>query len=313
MRQPVKKQQASPAKGRRSTKSDNVAKFAITQAGTLLPTAMALLPDMSPTKVKSLLRHHQLAVNGTPSSQFNRPVQAGDELEVNFDRSFRVFSHPRLKIVYEDDDVMVVDKGYGMLSTSAGGDKAGETVFSLLRQWVKGYNEHARIYVVHRLDRDTSGLMLLVRSAKARDKMVKQWSTMVLDRRYAAVVEGSVKEEKGMVQNYLYDDQDGYMVLSSDDPECGGRIAKTRYTVLQRSPRYSLLQLSLRTGHKNQLRVHMADIGHPISGDRKYGGRPNAIHRLALHATVLSFVHPVTGQTMTFESPMPQGFEEMLG
>lgn len=317
MRQPGKKQQSSSApRGGRSVKSDNVAKFAITEAGTLLPTAMALLTDMSPTKVKSMLRHHQLAVNGTPSSQFNRPVQPGDELEVNFDRSFRVFKHPKLSIVYEDDDVMVVDKGYGMLSTSAGSAPArgpqDETVFSLLRNYVKGYNEHARIYVVHRLDRDTSGLMLLVRTAAARDKMLKQWSTMVLDRRYIAVVEGALKPDSGMIQNYLYDDENGYMVLSSDDPDCGGRIAKTRFTVLDRSPRYSLVELTLRTGHKNQLRVHMAGLGHPISGDRKYGARPNATHRLALHATKLSFIHPVTGRTMTFESPVPAPFTTLL-
>lgn len=291
---------------------DSVGRFKITEEGTLLPTAMALLPDMKPSKVKSLLRHHQLAVNGTPTSQFNRPVRAGDELEVSFDRSFRPFSHPRLKIVYEDDDVMVVDKGYGMLCTSAGGTH-DETVFNVLRSYVKGNDRHARIFVVHRLDRDTSGLMLLVRTDKARDIMVQQWNNMVLDRRYVAVVDGVVEKDKGMVQNYLYDAADNYRVESDDDPACGGKIAKTCYTVLRRTARHTMVELTLHTGHKNQLRVHMRDLGHPISGDRKYGGRSNPIHRLALHATLLRFVHPVTGRTMTFESAIPAQFNTLIG
>lgn len=296
---------------KRRSGADNIAKFKVEADAPLLQTAQAVLKDHSANKVKSMLRHNQLAVNGTPSTQFDRPVQAGDELWVNFDSSFKIFSHPRIKLLYEDDEIIVIDKGYGMLSTSAGKD-SDQTVYSVLRQYVRAFNEHARVFVVHRLDRDTSGLMLLTRTAEARDKLVKNWSTMVTERKYEAVVEGRMEELKGNIESYLIDDENKFTVLVSHDPEEGGQFARTKYVTLDRGPRYSLVELSLKRGHKNQLRVHLASIGHPISGDRKYGGHPNPIHRLALHATQLSFVHPATGKEMHFESAVPQGFMTLM-
>ena len=126
-----------------------------------------------------MLKHHQFAINGSPTSQFNQPVKAGDELWVNFDGSFHVFSHPRIKLVYEDADMMVVDKGYGVLSTAAGNNIKDETVYNVLRKYVKLRSEHARVYMVHRLDRDTSGLMIVARTAKAREKFLTEWATIV--------------------------------------------------------------------------------------------------------------------------------------
>ena len=287
----------------------NIQKFKVSTSGPLLEVAGTILKDHTPTKVKSMLKHHQFAVNGTPSSQFDRPVNAGDELSINFDGSFRIFSHPKIKLIYEDNDIMIVDKGCSILSTAAAGTK-DDTVFNVMRKYVKAGNEHAHIYVVHRLDRDTSGLMLLTRTAKARDTMLKNWTKVVTERKYEAIVEGAVKEDRGLVQNYLTD-ADNYEVVSSDNPE-EGVLAKTRYVVLDRTLRYSRVELSLTTGHKNQLRVHMKDLGHPISGDSKYGARSNGIHRLALHATRLGFIHPVTGKEMHFESPVPASFITLL-
>ena len=143
----------------RSRHADNVQKFKVKADAPLLEAAAAVLPDHKPTKLKSMLKHHQFAINGSPTSQFNQPVKAGDELWVNFDGSFHVFSHPRIKLVYEDADMMVVDKGYGVLSTAAGNNIKDETVYNVLRKYVKLRSEHARVYMVHRLDRDTSGLM----------------------------------------------------------------------------------------------------------------------------------------------------------
>lgn len=307
MRQPNKRNNDAP---RRRSRPDNIQKFKVAQAGPLLEVAGTILKDHTPTKVKSMLRHHQLAVNGTPSSQYDRPVQAGDELWVNFDGSFHIFSHPKIKIVYDDDDIMVIDKGYGMLSTAAGKVR-DDTVFSVLRNFVKEADEKAHIYVVHRLDRDTSGLMILARTAKARDKMVRNWNAMVPQRKYEAIVEGRMEEDKGHVINYLRN-SGNYEVISSDDPDDGGEKATTHYITLERGERNSHVLLWLHVGHKNQLRVHMKDLGHPISGDRKYGGHANAIHRLALHATHITLVHPVTGKEMTFESPMPKEFEKLM-
>jgi 23S rRNA pseudouridine1911/1915/1917 synthase len=288
----------------------NIAKFQSPEAGPLLQVACAILHDHSATKVKSMLRHRQLAVNGTATTQFDYPVHAGDELWVNYGGSFDVFKHPHMKLVYEDESILVVDKGYGMLSTAAGKVKDA-TVFSVMRDYVKKRNEHARVFIVHRLDRDTSGLMLLTRTAKAREKLVKNWTKMVLERHYEAVVEGIMEEDEGTIKSYLYDGDDNYTVHSTDNPEMG-ELAKTQFTVLERGASNTLVQLSLRKGLKNQLRVHMSTKGHPISGDRKYGGHPNAIKRLALHATRLTIMHPTTGEEMAFHSAVPESFKELL-
>ena len=305
------RQSSSRFKGKMSKPGNkNIAKFTSPEAGPLLQVACTILHDHTPTKVKSLLRHRQLAVNGTATTQFDYPVKAGDELWVNYGGSFDVFSHQHLKLVYEDESILVVDKGYGMLSTAAGKVK-DDTVFSVMRDYVKKRNEHARVFIVHRLDRDTSGLMLLTRTAKAREKLVKNWTQMVLERHYEAVVEGLVDEDEGTIKSYLYDGDDNYTVHSTDNPEMG-ELAKTQFAVIERGNRNTLVQLSLRKGLKNQLRVHMSTKGHPISGDRKYGGHPNAIKRLALHATQLTIVHPTSGQEMTFKSAMPASFQELL-
>lgn len=304
MRQPAK----NNAPRRRFT--ENIGKFTVKEDAPLLQAAAAILKDHKPTKLKSMLRHHQFAINGTPSSQFDRPVKAGDELWVNFDGSFNIFSHPKIKLIYEDDDIMIIDKGYGMLSTAAGNNIKDDTVYNVLRKYVKTRNEHARIFMVHRLDRDTSGLMLIARTTKARDKMLTQWATIVNERKYEAIVEGRMEQPTGLVQSYLMD-ADNYEVVSTDDSE-KGELAKTRYKVLEQGTRYARVELSMRHGHKNQLRVHMKDLGNPISGDRKYGGHANGIHRLALHATKLSFNHPVTNEEMHFESPIPANFLKLL-
>lgn len=305
------RQSSSRAKGKIAKPGNkNIAKFKSPVAGGLLEVTSLLLPDHNATKVKSLLRHRQLAVNGTATTQFDYPVKEGDEVWVNYGGSFDVFKHPHLKLVYEDESILVVDKGYGMLSTAAGNVK-DDTVFSVMRKYVKRRNEHARVFIVHRLDRDTSGLMLLTRTAKAREKLVKNWTQMVLERHYEAVVEGVVDDDEGLIQSYLYDGDDNYTVHSTDNPE-KGKLAKTRFMVLERGADKTLVQLSLRKGLKNQLRVHMSTKGHPISGDRKYGGHPNAIKRLALHATRLKIVHPGTGEEMTFHSAVPESFKELL-
>lgn len=303
--------QPSNHRSGRPRAAENVQKFTIKVDAPLLEAAASVLKDHKPTKLKSMLKHHQFAINGMPSSQFNQPVKAGDELWVNFNGSFHVFSHPRIKLVYEDADIMVVDKGYGVLSTAAGNNIKDETVYNVLRKYVKLRSEHARVYMVHRLDRDTSGLMLVARTAKARECFLTQWATLVSERKYEAIVEGNVEQEQGVVQNYLRD-ADNYEVVSSLDPDDGGELATTRFKVIDRSKRFTRVELSMRYGHKNQLRVHMKDLGHPISGDRKYGGRPNGIHRPALHATRLAFTHPITGEKMAFESPIPANFMALL-
>jgi 23S rRNA pseudouridine1911/1915/1917 synthase len=295
---------------RRGPATDNVAKFTIRQDSTLLAAAAVLLPDHKPTKLKSLLRHNQLAINGVPTRQFDHPVKAGDQLWVNFDRSFQVFSHPHIKLVYEDNDIIVVDKGYGVLSTAAG-KPSDDTVYNIIKKYARGFSPKANVYVVHRLDRDTSGLMLLTRTKDARDRLISNWNNMVVERKYIAVVEGQLQQSEGTVKSFLAENPETFEMYSTDDKKIG-RLAVTRYRLVEQGRRFAMVELEIKTGRKNQIRVHMHDLGNPVSGDRKYGGHPSPINRVALHATVLSFVHPITGKVVTFTSPIPDGFHKLL-
>ena len=237
--------------------------------------------------------------------QFNHPVQPGDTISVNFTREFQVFYNRRLKIVYEDDDILVVNKGYGLLSM--GNDKVKDgTAYSILKDYLKRKDPRNKIFIIHRLDRDTSGLMMFAKNEKAKEAMQHNWNNMVLNRKYVTVVEGDVEEPQGVVRSYLGETSQ-FEVFSTDDPS-QGKLAVTRWTRLKEGSEYSLLEVELDTGRKNQIRVHMKDIGHPISGDRKYGAEASPIHRLALHARTLRFIHPVTRREMLFETPVPSSF-----
>lgn len=288
-----------------SFKPDVIKHFSIQAPAELLSFVSENLPEIKRTRLKQMLAHNQIAVNGTPVRQFNHPVQPGDTVSVNFTREFQVFYNRRLKIVYEDDDILVVNKGYGLLSM--GNDKVKDgTAYSILKDYLKRKDPRNKIFIIHRLDRDTSGLMMFAKNEKAKEAMQHNWNNMVLNRKYVTVVEGDVEEPQGVVRSYLGETSQ-FEVFSTDDPS-QGKLAVTRWTRLKEGSEYSLLEVELDTGRKNQIRVHMKDIGHPISGDRKYGAEASPIHRLALHARTLRFIHPVTRREMLFETPVPSSF-----
>ena len=269
----------------------------------------AKLTDHKRTSIKALMKYNQVALNSMPTSQFNQPVHSGDTLSVNFTRPFVVFSHPRIKLVYEDNDIIVINKGSGILSVSTDNVKDG-TAYSILRDYLKKKDPRLMLFVVHRLDRDTSGLMMFAKNVEAKEAMQHNWNNMVLGRRYVAVVEGKVEQEEGVVKSYLAETSQ-FEVYSTQNPD-EGQLAITRFKRLQCNNGYSLMELSLDTGRKNQIRVHMKDLGHPIVGDRKYGAKASPIHRLGLHARTLHFAHPVTKKEMLFETPIPSRFLSLL-
>ena len=295
---------------RRGPATDNVARFTINEDTTLLAAAAQVLPHHKPTKLKSLLRHNQLAINGVPHTQFDHPVTAGDELWVNFDRSFQVFSHPRVKLVYEDNDIIVVDKGYGVLSTAAG-RPSDDTVFSIVRKYARGFSDKAAVYVVHRLDRDTSGLMLLTRTKQARDRLLNNWNNMVVERKYVAVVEGKMQQAQGTVKSFLAENEETFEMYSTSDQKAG-RLAVTHYRVIEQGRKFAMVELQLKTGRKNQIRVHMEVLGHPVVGDYKYGSIEDSLGRLGLHAFRLAFIHPITHEELEFETPFPTVFLDLF-
>ena len=297
-------------KNRRSaSQPDRIVTWDVPETTTLLAFVEKRLADHSKTKVKSMLKHNQFAVNSMPTSQFDTPLEDGDKVSVNFTKSFRVFSSPRIKLVYEDNDILVINKGYGVLSMGTDNIKEG-TAYSIMREYVKYSDPRAKVFIVHRLDRDTSGLMMLAKTMEAKDTMQHNWNNMVLNRKYVAVVEGVIPYDEGVVKSYLAETAQ-FEVYSTQDPT-KGQLAITRYKVLKRSSGYTLVELELDTGRKNQIRVHMKDLGHPIVGDRKYGASSSPIRRLALHARTLRFVHPITRKEMNFELPVPTRFAGLV-
>ena len=275
----------------------------------LLDFLIASMPDRKRTGIKQFLAHNQVAVNGMPTRQFDTPLKQGDKVEVNLTREFRVFYNRRLKLVYEDEHILVVNKGYGLLSMGTDKIKEG-TAYSILREYVKWHDPRNKIFIVHRLDRDTSGLMVFAKTVEAKEKLQHNWNNMVLERKYLAVVEGVVEPADGEVRSYLAENS-RFEVYSTDNPE-EGQLAVTRYRTLKSGGGYSLLEVSLDTGRKNQIRVHMKDLGHPIAGDRRYGAGSSPVHRMALHAQTLRFVHPVTRKEMSFATPVPVPFASMV-
>ena len=276
----------------------------------LLEFLIQAMPERKRTAIKNLLSHNQIAVNGLPVTQFDTPLKPGDEVKANLTREFRVFYNRRLRLVYEDDDIIVVNKGYGLLSMGTDKIKEG-TAYSILREYLKWKDPRNKLFIVHRLDRDTSGLMVFAKSEEAKERLQHNWNNMVLSRKYLAVVEGRPDPAEGTVQSYLAENS-RYEVYSTQNPE-EGQLAVTRYKTLKSRNGYSLMEVSLDTGRKNQIRVHMKDLGHPITGDRRYGAKSSPIHRMALHAQTLRFVHPMTRKDMNFSTPVPASFAKMVG
>ncbi len=288
---------------------DTIVDLPVEAPTTLMPHLIASLPMCKRTTIKDYLRHDQVMVNGQVTRQFDTPLKSGDDVKVNQSRAFIVFHHPRLKIYYEDDDILVVYKGYGLLSMATDKKKQG-TAYSILRDYLKEKDPRNKLFIVHRLDQQTSGLMMFAKNEKAKDAMQHNWNNMVLERKYVAVLEGYLDKPEGEVRSYLAENA-RHEVYSTNNPE-EGKLSVTRYKTLKARNGYTMVELSLDTGRKNQIRVHMKDLGHPISGDRRYGAKPSPIQRLALHAQTLRFVHPITRKDMNFSSAIPQAFSKLV-
>lgn len=300
---------AKPGAERAPFRPDVILHFSPTEPCKLLDFLFAAMPDRKRTTVKDYLKHRQVMVNGKVTTQFDQALTPGDAVAVNASREFQTLRNPRLSIVYEDDDIVVVNKGYGLLSVGTDKIKTG-TAYSILRDYLKRVDPRNKVFIVHRLDQHTSGLMMFAKNVRAKEAMQHNWNNMVLDRRYVCVVEGKLDPPEGEIRSYLAENSQ-HEVYSTDDPKAG-ELAVTRYRTLRSANGYSLVEVNLETGRKNQIRVHMKDLGHPIAGDRKYGAKTSPIHRLALHAMSLRFAHPVTRKDMNFSTPIPATFAKMV-
>ena len=298
-----------PGAERAPFRPDIILHFSPSEPAKLLVFLFSAMSDRKRTTVKDYLKHRQVMVNGVVTTQFDLDLKPGDHIDINTSREFQTLRNPRLSIVYEDDDIIVVNKGYGLLSVGTDKIKTG-TAYAILRDYLKRVDPRNKLFIVHRLDQHTSGLMMFAKNVKAKEAMQHNWNNMVLERRYVCVVEGKLEQPEGEIRSYLAENSQ-HEVYSTDDPKAG-QLAVTRYRTLRSANGYTLVEVQLETGRKNQIRVHMKDLGHPIAGDRKYGAQTSPIHRLALHAMTLRCAHPASRTDMNFSTPIPTPFSKMV-
>ena len=259
----------------------------------------------SRSKVKATLQGRGLKVNGKTVTQFDFALQPGMKVAVSrTKRNQQGFKSRYVKIVYEDRWLVVVEKREGILSMAAGHSTLN--VKTVLDDYFRKSRQKCTAHVVHRLDRDTSGLMVYAKDMETEQILEHNWHDIVYDRRYVAVLSGEVEADEGTIENWLKDNK-AYITYSSP-VDNGGKLAITHFHVLDRTTEHSLVEFRLETGRKNQIRVHAADMGHPVCGDKKYGNGDDPLHRLCLHAWLLCFSHPVTGEPLEFETPVPTPF-----
>ena len=273
----------------------------------LLEYLLATLP-MSRNKVKDTLQGRGIKVGGKTVTQYDYPLMPGMTVEVSNSKRNDTFKSKYVNLVYEDQYLVVIEKKPGILSMAAG--HSSLNVKSVLDEYFKKRRQKCRAHVVHRLDRDTSGLMIYAKDIETEQILEHEWHNIVYDRRYVALCSGEMAEDTGTIANWLKDNK-AYVTYSSP-VDNGGKYAVTHFHVLDRTTEHSLVEFKLETGRKNQIRVHSADMGHPVCGDPKYGNGDDPLHRLCLHAWLLCFTHPVTGEPMEFETPVPAVFRRLF-
>jgi 23S rRNA pseudouridine1911/1915/1917 synthase len=267
------------------------------------------LPDKSRTTIKSILTHRQVSVDHKIVTQHNYNLLPGQLVIISWGRAPEEIHYPGMSILFEDEYIIVIEKAAGLLSIAS--DKEAEkTAYSMLSHHVKKVDPRNKIFVVHRLDRETSGVMLFAKNQEIQFLLQEEWKKTIMERIYLAVAEGSFDKDHGTITSWLRESK-ALIVYSSQDPEKGQK-AITHYKVLKHKDNFTLLEVNLETGRKNQIRVHLKDIGHSIAGDKKYGATTNPMKRLGLHAQILSFRHPRTGMVVRFETPIPPKFLKLF-
>lgn len=263
----------------------------------------------SRSKIKATLQGRGIKVDGKCVTQFDFALHPGMVVAVSMTKKNNEGLKSRyVKIVYEDRWLVVVEKNIGILSMAAG--HSSLNVKSVLDDYFHKSRQKCRAHLVHRLDRDTSGLMIYAKDMETEQILERNWHDIVYDRRYIAVLSGEMENDEGTIANWLKDNK-AYVTYSSP-VDNGGKYAVTHYFTHNRTTEHSLVEFKLETGRKNQIRVHSADMGHPVCGDVKYGNGDDPLHRLCLHAFLLCFHHPVTGEPMEFETPVPSQFRMLF-
>ncbi len=282
--------------------------FKVTKDAVLIEFIMEKMYGISRNRAKALITNRVVLVNNAITTHPLTELKAGQMVQIDRSKRKMSFHSNELDIVYEDPYLLIIDKHPGLLSMS--NNSRQQTVQTVLNRYLEKGGGRNTSHLVHRLDRDTSGLMVYAKDVQTQQSLINGWQQLVTDRRYIALVEGELENSRGRIQSWLTEDK--RFITHSSPVDNGGKLAVTHYEVVASSNGYSLVECELETGRKNQIRVHMADLGHPVVGDHKYGSENDPIRRLGLHAYMLCFVHPVTGKHMRFETPVPALFEKCL-
>lgn len=252
---------------------------------------------------KKLLTNEAIMVNNKTITKYNRPLLKGDVVSI---KGFRVNNiDPKVEILYEDKNIIVVNKKSGLLTISTDNEKEN-TLYHMVSDYVKTINKNARIFVVHRLDKDTSGIVMFAKTEEIKNLYQESWDELVKLRGYVALVEGRVIPKSQTITLYLKEDEKNFRVFITNKTE--GKEAITKYNLISSNDNYSLLDVEILTGRKNQIRVSLNSIGHPVVGDSKYGSRDKSLKRLGLHANKLVITNPINKKIMTFSCDVPREF-----
>ncbi len=302
----MKKKRVGVPPARKKNKSDT---FTVSKKETLLAALLSHLPHKKRNLLKAVLKDRQVSVDGIPVTQFNQSLVPGQSVEVRWDRSTPQQQSHGLPIIFEDEDLIIIDKPPGLLTFATDKEKS-RTAYAFLTNYLKAENPDNKIFLIHRLDRETSGLLMFAKNETSKGKIQETWNDDISQRTYFAVVAGNVQPPEGTITSQLTESK-ALRVYSSQNQQVG-RKAVTNYKKIRGNDEFSLLQVNLETGIKHQIRVHMQDLGHPIIGDSKYGSSLDPIRRIGLHAQVLVFTHPKTGKPCRFETPLPKKFLKLF-
>ena len=287
---------------------NRIREFPVTKQCELLDFLFEVLKGQSRNSVKSVLSSKRVSIDGAPITQFDFKLYPGDTVIIS-DNPIRKKTRSNLPIVYEDNEIIVINKPSGLLSIASDKEKSS-TAYRMLSDYVQQKDKHNRIFVVHRLDEDTSGVLMVAKNPDIQKALQDNWNDIVSKRGYYAIVEGQMPNKEGTVKSYLKKNAQNLMYSSKDK---NGQFSVTHYKVMKENDKYSLLDVNIDTGRKNQIRVHMGDLGHNVIGDDKYGNPSNPLKRLGLHAYCLELKHPINGKHMKFTAPMPKEFESLFG
>lgn len=282
--------------------------FKVAEATTLDAFIRSVLVGVRPKRVQQLLKFKAVSVNAEVVSKGSHALAVGDTVSIRFDGkppSSRELEEG-LKLLFEDAHLLVVDKPPGLLTIATEHERR-RTAYAVLTDHVRETSQGARVFIVHRLDQATSGLLVFARTEEVKRALQDNWSSV--QKEYLAVVHGTPQEKTATITSHLRENK-AMNVYSTHDAD--GALAITHYTVRESNAKYALLEITLETGRKNQIRVHLADRGHAVVGDTRYGRRLDRVNRLALHASRLSFAHPVTGERLVFVSPMPPAMRALM-